>query len=72
MNAENLLADPVGELEHMVREDAKRALKHGDTRLVQRAIVAFRKRADECGHSRETCGGCRVALAVAAALEAEP
>lgn len=69
---EKILATPVEEIVRMVREEAKRRLVRGDSRYVQSVITANRKRADECGHPRETCGGCRVALAVATALEAEP
>lgn len=73
MKEQNIIADPVEYLVRMVREDAARQLKKsGDTLYVKRVTAALRRRADECGHARDICGGCRVVLAAAAALEQDP
>lgn len=69
--AEKILATPVEEIARMVSEAARRQFKHGDTRYALRAAASLRQRAADCG-CLNTCGGCGVLLAVAAALEAAP
>jgi hypothetical protein len=68
-DAAKIFADPAEAIPRMVREAAARELKRGDKTYIARVTRTMHDRANNCGCSHNTCGGCRTILQIAAELE---